>query len=133
LEGQVSRTANAQDKETRLMRVEIDLPNDKKLLHQGMYGRVTIQLGALPGALRIPSSALVGDVVDGNAKVYACKDGVAHLVPVRVGRDDGLQIDVLKGLSTEDQIVAHPSGALFDGAKVTILDSAPSTPKAPGK
>ncbi len=128
LEGQVARTANAQEKETRLMRVEIDLPNDKNLLHQGMYGRVTIQLGALPGALRIPSSALVGEVEDGNAKVYVCKDGLAHLVPVRVGRDDGLHIDVLKGLSTEDQVVPHPSGALFDGARVSILNSATSTP-----
>jgi RND family efflux transporter MFP subunit len=115
----VSRVAEAEDSQTRTMRTEIDLPNNEKLLRQGMYGRVTIHLGTLPGAMRIPSSALVGDVVDGTSRVYTVRDGIAHLTPVRVGRDDGLQIEILGGLTAEDEVVRQPNSALVDGARVT--------------
>ncbi len=125
--GKVSRTADAEDAETRTMRVEIDLPNLKGLLRQGMYGRVTIQLGTLPGALRIPSSSLAGEVADGKSTVYVCKESVAHQVGVEVGKDDGLHIEILRGLSAEDEVILHPRGALFDGARVNVVNPAENT------
>lgn len=117
----VSRVADAEDTQTRTMRTEIDLPNPDKVLRQGMYGRVTIHLGTLPGAFRIPSSAVVGDVKDGKGTVYVCRQNVAHLVPVRLGRDDGSNLEVLEGLTPNDDVVRQTSTALFDGARVTIV------------
>jgi multidrug resistance efflux pump len=43
-EGVVSRIANAEDPQTRTMRVEIDLENPRDELRNGMYGEVTIVL-----------------------------------------------------------------------------------------
>jgi RND family efflux transporter MFP subunit len=131
--GVVSRTADAEDQETRLMRAEIDLPNDKQLLRQGMYGIATIQLGTLAEAVRIPSSALVGEVKEHNGQVYVVKDGAVHLAPVRVGADDGVEMEVLRGLSLNDLVVSHPSGALYDGAKVSVSGPAPAAPTRSAK
>ncbi|MBI3838399.1 MAG: efflux RND transporter periplasmic adaptor subunit [Planctomycetia bacterium] len=130
--GKVSRIADSEDTKTRTMRAEIDLPNEKNLLRQGMYGYVTIQLGTLPGAVRVPSSSLVGKISGGRATVYTCKDGAAHLVSVRVGRDDGLDIEIVQGLSIEDDVIRHPSGTLSDGARVTVVSAAGKT-KAAGE
>ncbi len=125
--GKVSRIADAEDTETRTMRAEIDLPNEKNRLRQGMYGRVTIRLVTSTTALRVPSSSLVGAMTDGKGAVYVCQHGVARLVPVQIGRDDGLHIEILQGLSPEDDVIHRPSAALFDGARVTVMSAAANT------
>ena len=122
----VSRIANAEDDKSRTMRVEIDVPNENNVLRQGMYGVATIQLGTLPGAIKIPSSSLVGDVTAHQGSVYVCRHGIAHLVSVRVGQDNGIYVEILDGLSLEEEIVRHPPGTLFDGAHVTASDPAAS-------
>ena len=128
----VARIADAEDPLTRTMRVEIDLPNDKNLLRQGMFGMATIQLGTIGGAVRIPSSCVVGDVTNGKGQVYVCRDNIAHLVPVHLGQDDGLHVEVLGGLKATDDVVKQPSTALYDGARVSCTQSHPDA-KAPGK
>jgi multidrug resistance efflux pump len=45
---QVSRIGFALDPKTRTMRVEIDVPNDKRLLRPGMYGQAKIQVPKTP-------------------------------------------------------------------------------------
>ena len=41
---QISRIAQSQDPQTRLMRLEVDLPNPTGKIRDGMYGRATILL-----------------------------------------------------------------------------------------
>jgi RND family efflux transporter MFP subunit len=114
----VSRIADAEDPLTRTMRVEIDLPNDKNLLRQGMFGMATIQLGTVKGAMRIPSSCIVGDVTDGKGHIFVCRQNVAHLIPVLLGQDDGLHVEVMSGLKASDEVIHRPSTAMYDGARV---------------
>ena len=54
--GKVARTALAEDYNSRTMRTEIDLPNPIELLSDGMFGSVTIHLGANAKALTIPTA-----------------------------------------------------------------------------
>ena len=81
------------------MRTEIDLPNKDGLLRQGMYGRVTIHLRQNKEALSIPSTALVGDVNQGQGNMYVVVNGTARLRPIRVGQDNGLRVEVVGGLA----------------------------------
>ncbi len=126
----VARIADAEDSETALlMQLEIDLPNDQNLLRQGMYGLVTIQLASSPGALTVPSSSLVGVVTDGKGSVFVVKDGVARLVSVRAGRDNGLRTEVFEGLSPQDDVIFSHNGEIADGTRVSAV-SVPSAMKA---
>jgi RND family efflux transporter MFP subunit len=119
--GKVSRMADAEDPETRTMRVEIDLANTRSTLREGMYGRVKIHLDQLADALTIPSSCLVGTVNEGEAEVFVVQSGVARRRKVRIGADNGLRMEVLEGLTTADRVVRRHNGALTDGTRVRVV------------
>jgi RND family efflux transporter MFP subunit len=125
--GAVSRWASAEDPSTRTMRTEIDLDNPATKLHpngelnRGMYGRVTITLSqGAPDALRIPTAALVGKSQDGNASVRVIRDGHAVLVPIKISTDNGIEAEVVSGLTASDQVVVQTHGAVDDKTPVQV-------------
>jgi RND family efflux transporter MFP subunit len=119
----VSRIAQSEDLQTRLMRVEIDLPNPTGEIKQGMYGRVLIILDRSAGQLSLPSSCLVGKTEEGTGSVYVVRNHHACLVPVKFSSDNGIRCAVREGLSRKDKVVLHPSN-LSDGEEVTVLTPA---------
>jgi HlyD family secretion protein len=116
-EGKVSRISQSEDPQTRLMHVEIDLPNPKGKLYQGMFVHATIVLDQNPSVLSLPSECVARKSDHGEATVFVVRDGHAHRVPVRTGGDNGVQVEVLSGLKTDDQVILHPGG-LSDGTPV---------------
>ncbi len=121
----VSRMADSLDRADRTMRVEVDLKNPGNALRDGMFGRVTIQLTAATKELSIPSSALVNSPTSGSFSVYVIRNGHAELVPVKVGRDNGILAEVLTGIQADDVVVAHPSEDLRPGAAVEVEQITP--------
>lgn len=121
-QGAVARIADAEDSQTRTMRVEIDLPNDSGRLRQGMYGRVMIKLRAATGGLVIPATCLVGQLKDGKGSVYVVREGKACLVAVKIGSDDGAQLEIRQGLAAEDEVVVRHNGAIGDGVPVVVVN-----------
>jgi HlyD family secretion protein len=121
---EVSRSAESEDPQTRMMRVEVDLDNRDRKLRAGMFGRVSITLN--PGgttSVRIPSIALVGNAQDGKATVRVVKGDSAHFVPVRYGLDNGKEVEILSGLTPMDRVVVRANGPLEDGTAVTIAQA----------
>jgi RND family efflux transporter MFP subunit len=120
LPAKVARVSRSEDPQTRLMPVEIDLPNDESgKIADGMYGRVTITLEK-SDMLAVPCSCLAGKPHDGKGSVYVVRDGHARLVPVRVGGDNGLHVGIVSGLRADDQVIDHPGPGVEDGAEVTV-------------
>jgi RND family efflux transporter MFP subunit len=115
----VARVGRSEDPETRLMHVEIDLPNPTGKICHGMYGRVTILLQK-SNLVTLPASCVLNKTQDGKGKVFAVRDGHAHLVPVVIGSDNGLQIGMVSGVTERDQIVLHPTGDLSEGSPVEV-------------
>ncbi len=117
----VSRWANVEDPATRTMRTEVDVPNPDVVLRHGMYGRVTLtlQTGA-PAAVRVPTGAVVGRGDRGKATVRVVRGDRVHAVPVVLGADDGVEVEVLSGLTPADQVIVRAAGPVDDGAVVTI-------------
>jgi RND family efflux transporter MFP subunit len=127
----ISRIADSEDPASRTMRVEIDLPNPKGVLRDGMYGRATIRLamGSARG-VRIPTSALIGNARDGEGAVYVVRDGKATRQKVRLGADNGVEMEVVDGLTPDDLVVFNYSGSLSDGLPVeAVLKSQASSAK----
>ncbi|WP_435017929.1 efflux RND transporter periplasmic adaptor subunit [Tundrisphaera sp. TA3] len=117
--GVVSRIAESEDPQSRNMRTEIDLPNPDGLLREGMYGRITLLLQkAAPGSVTIPSSGLVGQAGTGEGSVYVVRDGKARQVGVKVGSDNGIDAEILEGLSTGDSVIVRYNGSIADGTPV---------------
>jgi HlyD family secretion protein len=122
-EYRISRIAKSEDPKTRLMHVEIDLPNPDGKIRQGMFGKVTIILDKMTKQLSIPSSCLAGKAQSRKGTVFVERDGKAYLKKVTLGMDNGARVEVLQGLKTTDRVILSPAG-LTDGIVVqaTLYD-----------
>ena len=120
-EGTVSRYSDMEMAANRSMRAEVDLPNPSGRLKDGMYGMTSILLNPPDQEiLTVPSSALISAGGRGQGAVYVVDGGKASRRDVRVGKDDGLRVEILDGLSTDDSVVYSYSGSIEDGVSVQV-------------
>ncbi|MBI3821203.1 MAG: efflux RND transporter periplasmic adaptor subunit, partial [Planctomycetes bacterium] len=128
-EFKISRISRTEDIKTRLMRVEIDLSQEKiakqlgianaqGVIRQGMFGKVEMVLDKMTNKLSVPSSCQASKVLARKGGVFVVTDdGKVHLKKVRFGMDNGTRVEVLDGLKKTDKVVMTPAG-LLDGAEV---------------
>lgn len=121
-EGEVARTSASIDATTRTMQIEIALPNRDGTLLPGAFVQVALPLAASK-SLSIPTNALMirGD---GIRVAVVGGDGRVHLRPVRIGRNYGEVVEVLDGVTGNEQLVLNPSDSLAEGDAVTIAVAA---------
>lgn len=62
----------------------------------------------------------------GDAYVYTYDDGLVHRVPVEVGIYDSEKIQILSGISGEDEVITTWSSELFEGSRVQKAGAAAS-------
>jgi HlyD family secretion protein len=125
--GVLARISNSEDRTTRTMRAEVDLPNPHGRLRDGMFCRVAITLGNSVKSVQVPSSSVVADRTTKSRFVYVVSDGLAHRRPVEIGQDDGKTVEVVAGLSPRDLVVERPSRDLDEGGAVEI-EASPTKP-----
>ncbi len=117
--GKVSRIAFSEDKKSKTMRTEIDLPNEKQLLRNGMYGRTKLMLQTgNPQAFTVPSSALMGSTKNGKGTLFVVKNGKATKVSVTVSADNGVLAEIIEGLTANDQVIVGNNNSITEGQSV---------------
>ena len=123
LKNVVARRSGRLDPKTRTMAVEVDIPNANGRLIPGMYCKVEIIMQEKL-ALVVPSEAVRFDLTGGESIVYVVKDdnSISH-VPVKIGIDDGHNIEILSGLRGGEQVVMGMLGRLKDGQEVSVLSN----------
>ena len=119
--GKIARYSNMEMASNRAMRAEIDLPNPSGRLRHGMYGDVTILLDKATTVLTVPSPGLIENDGHGAGSVYVARGGKARKVSVRVGQDNGLVVEILAGVTPNDEIIVDYSGSIEDGSDVDAL------------
>lgn len=95
----------------------IDPPKARKDLGHGFRVEVQVVVWENKDALIAPSSALFRD--DGDWTVFVVKDGVAKRRQVKVGKNNGIEAQVLDGLEPDEAVILYPSSELSEGAEVT--------------
>jgi HlyD family secretion protein len=123
--GTVSRFADAEDPSSRTMHTEIDLPNPKNRIKPGMYGIAKVILDTATRNSTLPAYCLVGASKDGKGELFVIKDGKAKKTKITVGADDGIRVEVLSGITPEDEVIVN-TGSVSDGVPVR------ATPHAAG-
>lgn len=114
----ITRTTEALDPATRTLLVEIDVPNKDRRLQPGMFVNASLHLQQHPNALAIPPSAIVPSKSGKEKSVFVIDLGTAKLVPVKTGIDDGLWLEVVEGLTGDEEVVVVGKGGLSDGQPV---------------
>jgi RND family efflux transporter MFP subunit len=118
--GKVVRNANAIDANSRTLNVEVDLDNQKGEILPGAYGFVHFSLAGAKSSLIIPANTLL--FRSEGLRVGVVKDGKAELTPITIGRDYGDRVEVLNGLSPDDQVILDPSDSLLSGTPVQVAE-----------
>lgn len=117
-EGKVARTAGAIDTTTRMMQVEVSLPNKDGVLLPGAYVQVALPLAA-SASLSIPANALLFRP-EGTRVAQVDAEGRVHLKPVTVGRNYGETVEVIEGVAPTDRLVLNPPDSLAEGDVVAV-------------
>lgn len=103
--GSITRTTEALDHETRMLTVEIDLPNGDRRLKPGMLGTVMLDFGQRQKLLAVPVAAVVSGQAGGEKAIAIADRGRTRLVPVKTGISDGAWVEIVEGLAGNEDIV----------------------------
>ena len=133
--GKVISTSGAVSPDSRTMLVELQVENSKNEILPGSYATVRVPEVALGKLVTLPDNTLIFrgksvqvGIVDAN--------GVVQLRDVKVGRDFGVQSEILSGVSESDKVIVNPSDSLTTGTTVRLATTTPTasfSPEAPKK
>jgi HlyD family secretion protein len=94
----------------------VDPPEKRRTLGDGFRVEARVVIDEARNALKIPTSALFR--VGQKSAVFQVSNGVVHQQIVQVGRQNGLEAEILDGLTESDIVVLHPSDQIEDGVEV---------------
>jgi len=94
----------------------VDSPQDRLALGDGFRVEARIIVDEARDVLKVPTSGLfrLGE----DWAVFRVELGVARMTRVELGMHNGLEAEILAGLSQEDRIVVHPGDEVIDGTRL---------------
>jgi RND family efflux transporter MFP subunit len=122
--GTLVRTADAIDTASRTLLVEIEVNNPTGELFTGSYAAVHLKLPGNISTYTIPVNTLL--FRSEGLRVAVVRDNKADLIPVTLGRDFGSDVEVLVGLTGDENLVVNPPDSLVSGQPVRLAEN--STP-----
>ena len=115
----LERTSNALDT-SRTLLAQLIVDNAKNELLPGAYAEVDFKLPAsVNTTYKLPANTLL---FRGDGLQVATVDGSSHVVlkPVTIGRDYGSDIEIVHGLTAEDNVILSPPDSLTNQAEVRV-------------
>jgi RND family efflux transporter MFP subunit len=134
--GKVISTSEAVSPDSRTMLVELQVDNSKNEILPGSYATVRVPESVLGKVLILPDNTLIFRGKDLQVGVVDAK-GVVQLRDVKVGRDFGIQSEILSGVTESDKVIVNPSDSLTTGtivhvAATVVSSTAPAPSATPG-
>jgi RND family efflux transporter MFP subunit len=129
--GKIVRYAPVLREESRQARVEIEIPNEEKVLAPGMFVRARIQFAEHDGATVVPLSAVVRR--NGGQGVFLADtaERKAHFVSVKLGIVNGDEAEVIDP-PLEGMVVTLGHHLLEDNASILLPGEKESPKTGPG-
>ncbi len=120
--GELSFVDNTVDRATGTVRLKATFSNSTRALWPGRFVEVVLTLARDPNALVVPAEAL--QTGQQGAYVFVVKaDSTVESRPVTVGRRQGGNVVIDKGLSADEQVVTDGQLRLAPGVKVEVKPS----------
>jgi membrane fusion protein (multidrug efflux system) len=122
-DGKVSRFAYALDAATRTMLTEVMLDNPQLALRPGMLVTAKIGIEHRESALLMPVEALVMEKA--NASAYTVDGNQAAKHPIKIGFNDGKNVEVLDGLGATDAVILAAGKLKVNNGQAVQMVAAP--------
>jgi membrane fusion protein (multidrug efflux system) len=125
--GKVISTSEAVSPDSRTMLVELQVDNSKNEILPGSYATVRVPESVLGKVLILPDNTLIFRGKDQQVGVVDAK-GIVQLRDVKVGRDFGIQSEILSGVTESDKVIVNPSDSLTTGTTVRVAATPAASP-----
>jgi len=126
----IARTAEAIDPNTRTLLTEVDVPNKDGRLLPGSFGEVHFAVGSNVDKVTIPVNAMLFRSAGAQLAVVG-SDNKVQLRPINIGKDYGATLEILGGVTTNDQVVINPPDSLEEGETVNVAALSQKGPTPP--
>lgn len=126
----IARTAEAIDTNTRTLLTEVDVPNKDGRLLPGSFGEVHFAVGSNVDRVTVPVNAMLFRAQGPQLAVVGPEKKV-QLRPINIGKDFGASLEILGGVSIDDQVIINPPDSLEEGQAVNIAATAPQQQSQP--
>jgi len=133
--GKVISTSDAVSPDSLTMLVELQVDNSKNEILPGSYSTIRVPTTVLGKILILPDNTLIFRGTSLQVAVVNA-NSVVQLRDIKVGRDFGVQSEVLSGVTEFDKVIVNPSDSLTTGTTVRIAATSPTvspSPKVPKK
>jgi HlyD family secretion protein len=94
----------------------VEPPEERRTLGDGFRVEASVVIDEAKDVLKIPTSALFR--VGTDHAVFLVVEDLVQQRKVKVGRQNGLEAEILEGLAENDRVVLHPSDRVEEGVKV---------------
>ena len=119
--GKVSKISPVVDPHSRTFEGEVLMPNPESKLKPGMFARVQLVIAKQTDVVMVPLKA----VTEGEKRpvVFLAANGVARACDVKLGISDGVDVEVISGVSEGDKVIVQGNLGLKDGARIILKAS----------
>ena len=119
--GTLVRTSDSINSSSRTLLTEVDVDNRAGKLLPGAYVFVHLKLPGQYQSIVVPSNTLL--FRSEGLRVGVVRNQRVELVPIKIGRDYGSDVQVISGLSPTDDVIVNPSDSLTSGTAVRVETS----------
>ena len=120
--GKLALIDNTVDPATGTIVIRAQFDNTDEMLWPGQLCNLTLTLREEPNTIVVPREAI--QISQAGNFVFTLKDDAAHVTRVEVGRTEGPDTVITKGLDGGEKVVVDGALLLFEGAKVTVREPA---------
>lgn len=121
-QGKLVRTANAIDPTSRTLLVEIAVDNPTGQLFTGSYAEVHFKLPTPASSLILPVNTLLFRS-EGLRVAIVGEGQKVELKQITIGHDFGSEVEVVAGLSGNENVIVNPPDSVADGEAVRIAQT----------
>jgi len=118
--GTLINTASSIDLATRTLLAQFEVPNPSGELLSGAYAEMHLKLVGDHPSYVLPVNTLLFRS-EGLRVVTVGPDSKAILVPITLGRDFGNEVEVIAGLTGDEQVITDPPDSVVAGELVRVV------------
>jgi multidrug efflux pump subunit AcrA (membrane-fusion protein) len=112
------RNSDTIDPASRTLLTEVDVDNPSGELLPGAFLSVHLKLSSKASTVVVPVNSLI--FRSQGMQIAVVRDNKAELVAIAIGRDYGNEVEVLSGITAQDEIIENPSDSLTSGTEVRV-------------
>ncbi len=119
--GKVSKISPVVDPRSRTFEVEVLISNPESKLKPGMFARVQIVLAKRTYVVKVSLDAVTEG--EKGRVIFLAANGVARACDVKLGISDGVEVEVISGVTEGDKVIVQGNVGLKDGARIILKGS----------